>query len=364
MTPSLTLLWIGEPMTALTATLMPVPASVRAPDASDFLAFCDVRAQLSIAMNGDDRNVLTPEQALARLQPSGVDGQVTETWVIRAGREAIGYAGLAGVLTSNVPTATVTVAILAPHEGIGAGSLGLERAETAARRVGFRELHADTRHKTNEAVEAIPARTGVGAVPRDGAARFALRHRYRLEQVGRNASYDLTAVVPETDTPDSAYRIVQWIGETPDVHRSDRILLRARMVTDASHGEMSSDEVSDEPSLAAHERACLADDGLLLVTAAEHVATGRLVAVNELLLGRVRTRSAQQLDTLVLAEHRGRGLGLQVKRAGIRRLRELAPECPRVATWNAAENTHMLAINDRLGFTTSSSDGVWIKRLI
>ena len=44
------------------------------------------------------------------------------------------------------------------------------------------------------------------------------------------------------------------------------------------------------------------------------------------------------------------------------RLREELPEAERIWTWNAAENRHMLAINDQLGFQPAGYSGDWQKQ--
>jgi GNAT superfamily N-acetyltransferase len=59
---------------------------------------------------------------------------------------------------------------------------------------------------------------------------------------------------------------------------------------------------------------------------------------------------AWQEETAVIAAHRGHGLGLIIKAANLLRLRNAAPAARWVVTWNAADNTFMRAVNERLGF--------------
>ena len=57
-----------------------------------------------------------------------------------------------------------------------------------------------------------------------------------------------------------------------------------------------------------------------------------------------------QSGTIVAPEHRGRRLGLAVKVANHRRLREHFPECRVLVTGNADVNAPMNAVNEALGY--------------
>ncbi|MDO5663493.1 MAG: N-acetyltransferase, partial [Brachybacterium sp.] len=88
-------------------------------------------------------------------------------------------------------------------------------------------------------------------------------------------------------------------------------------------------------------------------------ASGEPVAYSELSHPRDRPEVAIQDDTLVHGDHRGHGLGLLVKAAALVALTDAVPTVRRIHTWNAAENTHMLAINRRLGFRAVGVTGAW-----
>ncbi len=61
--------------------------------------------------------------------------------------------------------------------------------------------------------------------------------------------------------------------------------------------------------------------------------------------------------TAVIRAHRGHRLGLLVKTAMLERLADAEPEIEWIATGNAAENEHMIAVNEALGFELTRLSG-------
>jgi hypothetical protein len=104
-----------------------------------------------------------------------------------------------------------------------------------------------------------------------------------------------------------------------------------------------------------------ADGRTVLTVAARHEATGRLVGFSELSLPGNRSRPVQQLDTLVLAEHRGRRLGMLLKVANLRALQDGGSDPALVYTFNAEENRHMLDVNEAIGFRPVGHAACWRK---
>lgn len=103
----------------------------------------------------------------------------------------------------------------------------------------------------------------------------------------------------------------------------------------------------------------MARNRLRVATAVVHEATGAVAGMTDLGVNRDRREVAYQWDTIVDPDHRGQGLGLLLKAHNLALLRSSAPEARWVNTWNALSNTHMVAVNDRLGFVPVERWSEW-----
>jgi hypothetical protein len=70
-----------------------------------------------------------------------------------------------------------------------------------------------------------------------------------------------------------------------------------------------------------------------------------------------------QLDTSVARQHRGHRLGVLLKTEMLRWLRVTEPHLRSIITWNAAANSHMVGINEQLGYTVVGKGIGWQRRL-
>ncbi|GAA4045756.1 GNAT family N-acetyltransferase [Nonomuraea soli] len=95
------------------------------------------------------------------------------------------------------------------------------------------------------------------------------------------------------------------------------------------------------------------------ITMATHDATGEPAAFTMVAVDEDHGGWAKQQDTAVLRAHRGHRLGLLVKLANARWMREADPSLDRILTWNADSNAHMLAINHAMGFRPLDQWATW-----
>jgi RimJ/RimL family protein N-acetyltransferase len=170
---------------------------------------------------------------------------------------------------------------------------------------------------------------------------------------------DLTAVdVRELDNRvhveiggrDSGYEIVTWIDRAPDHLVEGVAQLVGRMSTDTPRGGLSWESEVWDVSRWREKEADAFHSGRGRVAAGAVDRSGDLVAFTDIGVWKQEPNVAEQWNTIVEPDHRGHRLGLAVKFANLRHLRLEVPETQRLETWNADENTRMIAINELLGF--------------
>ena len=298
------------------------------------------------------------------------DYQIRHLWLVLHDGRPVGRAGVDIPLEKGSKVAFWLIELRRDAWSQGIGSAAHALVEQTARSFGRTVLQAWAEHPDAPGPRLDPP-TRYGSIPRDHIARFFLRHGYALEQIERNSAFDLGGsfetvdrLAAEARAASTDYRVVQWQAPTPPEFVAGYGWMKSRMITDAPSAAMEFDEeVWDAARVARHDALYIDAGRVLHVTAAEHIATGELCAFNELVIGKDRTRATQQEDTLVLKEHRGHRLGMLVKCENLRAWRAIAPDSPRVLTYNAEENRPMLDINETIGFAPIAYEGAWKKVL-
>lgn len=346
-----------------------IPVTMDAADADEFREFTRVRNAVYREISGTDDDALTPEELLPHYQPD--PEEIRYVWVAVSDGEIVGRVGVDIPLENGSRGAFWLIELLQAHHGRGIGSAAYELIEQAAREHGRTVLQSWAQHPDADGPRLEPP-TGFGAIPEDHAARFYLRHGYSLEQIERESALDLQAseadvarLLASAEAAAEGYRVLQWQLPTPEEHVAGYAWMKSRMSTDTPMGALEFDEEAwDAGRVARHDQKVLDGGRTMLVTAAQHIASGELVAFNELVIGADADAASHQEDTLVLREHRGHRLGQLVKCAGLTTWRrDVAPRSPRVITYNAEENRPMLDINEAIGFTPIAYNGAWKKVL-
>ncbi len=346
-----------------------IPASIDGEDAVDFREMTRVRNLVYAEISGHDDHAMPADELLPNFQPD--PAQVRFSWLVVLDGDVVGRVGLDLPQEEGARSGFWLVELLRSVWGRGIGRAAYALVEQTAREHGRTVLQSWAEHPATDGPH-LDAPTGFGSVPHDHIARFFLASGHTLEQVERNSALDLATAEPrlrellaEAEAASAGYRVVQWTLPTPDEFVDGMALMKERMVTDAPAAGLEFDEEEwDAQRLRRYERTYLDAGRLLLVTAAQHIDSGELVAFNELAIGKDRTTATSQHDTLVVSTHRGHRLGLLVKCAGLLAWREIAPDSPRVLTYNAEENRPMLSINEAIGFVPVAYEGAWKKVLV
>lgn len=345
-----------------------VPASLDASDATDFLVMTETRNRVYREISGHDDDYHPAEALLPHYLPD--DYELRLMWLAVLEGRVVGRVGVDLPLEAGSRVAFWLIELLPEVWGRGIGSAAHQLVERAARAHGRTVLQSWAQHPEAPGERLAPP-TGFGSIPLDHGARFFLRHGYALEQIERRSTFDLTGSFDQVERllgdareASAGYRVVQWLLPTPPEYLDGYAWMKSRMSTDAPAAALEFDEESwDAARIAVHDDRYLGGGQTLQVTVAQHIATGELCGFNELMIGPDRSRASHQEDTLVLNAHRGHKLGLLVKCAGLLAWRTVAPESPRVVTFNAEENRPMLDINEAIGFVPTNYEGVWKKVL-
>lgn len=345
-----------------------IPASLDAADAGDFIAMTEVRNAIYLEISGHPDEQMTPAELLPHYTPS--EYEIRHLWLVLLDGRPVGRIGVDIPLEAGSRSAIWLIELLHDVWGRGIGGAVHHLVERTASEHGRTVLQSWAEHPSAPG-DRIDAPTGFGSIPHDHVARFYLRHGYALEQVERSSILDLTGSFDEierllhlAEKAASGYRIVRWMLPTPAEYADGYAWMKSRMSTDTPSGALEFDEeVWDAARVALNDERHLLGGQTVQVTAAQHVATGEMCAFNELGIAPDRTAATQQIDTLVLSDHRGHRLGMLVKCAGLLSWRAIAPESPRVVTYNAEENRPMLDINEAIGFVPRVYIGAWKKVL-
>jgi GNAT superfamily N-acetyltransferase len=207
------------------------------------------------------------------------------------------------------------------------------------RGIGSRLLTAVAEAARRESRRSLVAEASTSGVPFLEASGFACVLSLNLMLLKISDAEDVDDLVRAAHP---GYRLVRWLGMVPDD------LAETFAVAKSAMGDMPAAETWDtarvrDMALAVEKRG----DTLLTVAA---LNGDTIAGFTELVIPAGEAVRAVQYDTAVIPGHRGNRLGLWVKAAMLHWLRADWPDVREIETDNAEDNTHMLAVNERLGF--------------
>jgi GNAT superfamily N-acetyltransferase len=145
------------------------------------------------------------------------------------------------------------------------------------------------------------------------------------------------------------YRLRCWSGPTPDELARQACALYDAL-EDAPHDAAVEPMAWDAERLRADEQRDT-DLGLRWHRVAAFAgSSGEMAALTEVAVDPDTAKWGHQGLTAVTAPHRGRRLGMLIKAAMLEWLAGIEPQLEHVFTYNAAQNAHMIAVNEGLGY--------------
>lgn len=257
-------------------------------------------------------------------------------WAARVDGHVVGYAKLLLLSGPNSGLGQIRVLV---HPGYRRQGLGTELMRHAAAQTG------QSGRARALAWPVKPASAGESWVKRLGFVTTLHTVIQRLEVRG-----DTTGMV--WDAPVApGYRLVQWRDTAPE----DLLAEYARSRQAIGDGPSGSSSYTDDQkwtpeSIRDEERKYLGEGLDARVAVAVCEADGTVAGLTRIVRYPHNPRLGLQMETAVVAAHRGRGLGLALKGAALHTVLDAWPEMERIHTSNNATNEHMLAVNRALGF--------------
>lgn len=278
----------------------------------------------------------------------------TRRWVaiaetIEGGQSIVGRAGTFMPLQENLETISVGASVHPAFRGQGIATALVEEALLPAIRESGRSLV--------EAYGEVPAE-GDPDSPELPVNRLAARLGITRKNLAvcRALSLPLEASLLETlqaeaDEKLGDYRVELWDGEIPEEHLAAYGLLMRQLELDEPDEDVEHEAPDYTPERIRESERRMWEEGQVRIVAVAVAPDGSFAGNSEV---HVHTSGESTLgwqeNTLVMPEHRGHRLGLALKVATHRQLRERAPQLRSLVTWNSHVNPWMISINQKLGY--------------
>jgi GNAT superfamily N-acetyltransferase len=293
----------------------------------------------------------------------GRHGFRAEHYVALEGDEPIGRLEAAFPLLDNLKNAYLTIEVLPSSRRRGLGrqlhDFILERVKAAGRTT---ILGASA--WSLPGIEANDGGAGPAFAQAMGLGCANLPEVIRRLELSKLDHGVLDAMYDKAQAASAGYRLVQWTNRAPDELVEDIAYLDGRLIEDAPMGDLAIEpEKVDAARVRAAEQTNIARGRTLHNTGAVHEETGRLVAWTAIASDAQVPWHAWQNITIVDPIHRGRRLGALVKVANLRMVLNAVPSLTVIDTGNAFVNSHMISINEEMGFRPIFAFENWQREL-
>ena len=271
----------------------------------------------------------------------------------------VGIGTVEGSLLDNLELCSLQVNVLPEERRKGYGSTLLERCEEVARERGRTTILG----VVDWPFAGHPEGEG------DAGVEFGQARGYRMSLVEIQRRLELPVEEATLDRlaasaaeKHQGYTTRSWAGPVPDELLQGWAEVTSALVTEAPMGDVEREPEVPDPAVVREAEALAIAQGREMYATAALDADGTVVAYTNFGVSSGSPR-AYQWGTLVRPEHRGHRLGLAVKVANLRLLQQERPDLGQVVTWNAEVNTHMIGVNEEMGFVPVERSGEMQKHL-
>lgn len=299
----------------------------------------------SVHDRGAEADVWTLAESRAELQQPSVVVR-RRAFVARLGDEVVAAAFLGLPLKDNLHRANLGIFVVPESRRRGVATALLAHLTDEARRAGRSVLGGESWWPY-----ALGA-DGAGAPGREFARARGFELvlgdvRRRLELPADDAT--LARLADDAAQHHRDYTVRSWVGPVPDELVEGWAVLDASLETEAPTGKLDLEPKAPDVAAVRETEELIARQGRTRYATVALDAAGVVVAYTEIVVSG-EDGNAYQWGTLVRREDRGHRLGLAVKVANLRLLQRERPDVPRLTTYNAESNAHMVAVNEALGF--------------
>ena len=175
------------------------------------------------------------------------------------------------------------------------------------------------------------------------------QHRYAVRRLDLHDDPDhVDRLRDEAAAAAVDYELVRVAGPAPDELVPGLVSLH-EAINDAPADEGREPDVWDADRVRSYDESMASRRQTTYRVLARHVSSGEWAGMSLLCVDEFSPTIGFQEDTNVVRAHRGHRLGLLMKCEMTRWIRDERPEVYATDTWNATDNHHMIAVNERLG---------------
>jgi RimJ/RimL family protein N-acetyltransferase len=277
-----------------------------------------------------------------------------ESWLARdESGESVGCYQLVLPERENRTVAFGGLFIAPARRRAGAGTALLAHCAAQARQAGRVRLASTGATRTK-----VRAGSAGAAFAAARGATTQMPEVIRIQEVTPDLLVRLAPLRADAERHAAGYELLYWAGPTPDAYLEQVAQVSAAM-SDAPRQAGVEPETVDAERVRAAEQSAVASGVRMYSVAARQPGTGEFAALSQLSMYAGTEDWANQGDTVVRPQDRGRRLGILIKIAMLHLVTRHESGLRSIVTGNAESNVQMAAINERLGYQVADVYWSW-----